>query len=52
MDAAFMSLEQHESGIHTLRPGVGGAEVTKVNSAVRVAALAASMQRTSLFRTD
>jgi hypothetical protein len=52
MDAAFMSLEQHESGIHALRSGASGAEVTKVHSSVRIAAQAASMQKDIAFRTD
>jgi hypothetical protein len=30
MDAAFMSSQPHESGIHAVWPGAGGASVTKV----------------------
>jgi hypothetical protein len=30
MDAAFMSYQEHESVIHALRSGTGGARVTKV----------------------
>jgi tRNA G46 methylase TrmB len=30
MDAPFMSLEQHERGIHALRSGANGARVTNV----------------------
>jgi hypothetical protein len=34
VNAAFMSLELHERGIHALRSGAGGAGVTKVRSDV------------------
>jgi hypothetical protein len=30
MNAAFMSFQAHESGIHAVWPGAGGASVTKV----------------------
>jgi hypothetical protein len=30
MDAAFMSFQPHESGIHAVWPGAGEASVTKV----------------------
>jgi hypothetical protein len=30
MNAAFMSFQLHECGIHAVRPGAGGASVTKV----------------------
>jgi len=30
MDAAFMSFQQHEGGIHVVRSGAGEANVTEV----------------------
>jgi hypothetical protein len=36
MDAAFMSLIQHERGIHALRFGTNGARATKVRVHVRL----------------
>ena len=38
MNAAFMSFEQHESGIHAVWPGAGEGSVTKVRFLVRAAA--------------
>ena len=35
MNAAFMSFEQHESGIHAVRPGAGEGSVTKVRAVGR-----------------
>jgi hypothetical protein len=35
MDAAFMSLQQHESGIHAVWSGAGEASVTKVRFPAR-----------------
>jgi hypothetical protein len=35
MDAAFMSFERRERGIHALRPGAGGARVTETRSRSR-----------------
>ena len=36
LNAAFMSFQPHESGIHAVWPGAGEADVTKVRSRVRV----------------
>jgi hypothetical protein len=36
MDAAFMSFQQHESGIHAVWCGTGGVRVTKVRFHIRV----------------
>ena len=36
LNAAFMSFQPHESGVHAVWPGAGEADVTKVRSRVRV----------------
>jgi hypothetical protein len=36
LNAAFMSFEPHESGVHAVWSGAGEASVTKVRSRVRV----------------
>jgi hypothetical protein len=40
VNAAFMSFQLHESGIHAVRPGAGEASVTKVRFLVRAATMA------------
>jgi hypothetical protein len=34
MNAAFMSLELHDGGIHVVWPGAGGADVTRAGTGV------------------
>jgi hypothetical protein len=49
MNAAFMSSQPHESGIHALRSGTGGARVTEVCFPVRSALrLMARRERTTI----
>jgi hypothetical protein len=41
MNAAFMSLERHERGIHVVRADTDGVRVAEVRSRVRMLAIAA-----------